>query len=173
MDGDLVRQTLKGSLEAFDQLMLRYQQLIYKIALGFARERDQAMDLTQTVFLKAFERLGSLSDQAQFKAWLIRITYNECIGWQRSQRFHEPLSEVSHAVGLDPDQDTWLLEGESRGRLAQMLALLNPKHRLALVLKYLEGLPIREIATILQCSEGVVKNMLYRGIQRMARLSKV
>ncbi len=172
MDANLVRETLEGSLGAYDQLMLRYQKLVYKIALGFAGERDQALDLSQTVFLKAFERLDSLAEPGQFKAWLIRITYNECIGWQRSRRFYEPFDADLAADEAEADQDAGLLEIENRKKLGQMLGRLNPKHRLALVLKYLEGLSIREIAAILQCSEGVVKNMLYRSMQRLAYLSK-
>ena len=167
-DALLIENILDGKLEAFDELMVRYERLVYKIAYNFTKDREHALDITQAVFLKAYEKLAGVKDRNHFKAWVIRVTYNECVSWQRSQRNHDWLDE--EATGLrKPNQELDITNRESREQLGGLLNRLNPKYRLAVVLKYFEGLPIREIAGVLECSEGSVKNMLYRSMRQMAR----
>ena len=171
-DAMLVAECLKGDQVAFDQLMLRYQRLVYRTAYGFCNEPQQAMDLTQSAFLKVYERLPSLADPARFKAWLVRIVYNVCHDWLRSQSKAEQVeaSELDEtaALGEFESQEMQLLVSENRRQLQKLMADLNPRYRLAVVLKYFEGASLREIADVFQTSENVVKNMLYRSLRQMA-----
>jgi RNA polymerase sigma-70 factor (ECF subfamily) len=171
-DITLIQEVLNGSLTAFDQLMMRYQRLVFSISRNFCKDRDHALDITQNVFLKVYQKLASLASPDQFKSWLIRITYNECISWQRGLRLHEPIEESGEMLTTPESQDQGLLHRESRERLKGLLIHLNPKHRLAVVLKYFEGMPIKEIAEILETSDAVVKNMLYRGMRRMSQQAR-
>ena len=119
------------------------------------------MDITQNVFLAAFEKLHSVQQPDQFKSWLMRVTYNSSVSFSRSQRA-EP--HVALAEEQLPSEDHPL----DRHMLGQYLDKLHPKHRLAVVLKYIEGYAVKEIAEVLECHETVVKNILYRSMRKMA-----
>jgi len=144
-DHVLIEETLGGKLASYDALMERYQNLIYKIAFSFGKNKENAMDISQNIFLKAYQKLNMLKGQSSFKAWLSKIAYNEGINWTRNE----------------------LLANEYRHELMQSLFELNTKYRLAVVLRYYQNMSIKEIAVIMKCSEGVVKNRLYRSLQRL------
>jgi RNA polymerase sigma-70 factor (ECF subfamily) len=170
-DAQLVAESLEGQVTAFDQLMLRYQKLVYSTALAFCHERETAMDLVQSTFLKAYERLPSLAQGDRFKPWLVRIAYNVCHDWLRKK---DPLANSLMEDALDdtvPHHNDPLLSGERKEQLSDWLEQLNPKYRLAVALKYFEGASNREIADVFGCSEGVVKNMLYRSLRQMSQLA--
>ena len=172
-DAQLVQSTLSGSHDAFDCLMQRYQRLVYKVAYNFGHEKEMALDVVQSVFLKVYQKLASLKNQDQFKAWLMRITYNECVTWGRATLPFQPLEDREDEFPADTrDQEDDMLKLETNSVLAGMLSQLHAKHRLAVVLKYFEGLQIKEIAEVLQCSESVVKNMIYRGVKKMSRMAQ-
>jgi len=165
-DEELVSGTLNGTMSCFDELMIRYQKLCYKIAFSYVRDRHHALDIVQNSFMRAYRKLPTLMDGALFKAWIVRITYNESVSWQRRA---VPEAELSlEQLESQPGQEAHVIHEERRRHLAQILEVLNPKHRLAIVLKYIEGLPVKEVARILQCSEGVVKNILYRSMKKLA-----
>ena len=167
----LVNEIKNSEQSAYDQLMQRYQNHVYHIAYNFTRSADDALDLSQTIFLKAYENLGKFRQESQFKTWLMRITYNEGQNWTRKNKnklLHKDLESVEREL---PDQDSTLeddyLASENKTLLLRCLYELNTKYRLAVVLKYFEGYSIKEISDTLQCSEGVVKNMLFRSMQKL------
>jgi RNA polymerase sigma-70 factor (ECF subfamily) len=105
-----------------------------------------------------------------FKPWLLRITYNESIDWIRKGKRHEGHDELEHAepsVAGAPDQEATLVRHERQQQLIGGMKQLNPKYRLALALRYAEGLRIREIADVMDCSEGMVKSLLFRGVRQI------
>ena len=85
-DDALIERSLAGDLGAFDELMARYQGLVFKVAMTCARDRDEALDISQNAFLKAYERLASLRDAGSFKYWVARIAHREGINWALSRR---------------------------------------------------------------------------------------
>lgn len=172
-DEVLVRETLEGQLDSFERLMSRYERLVFKIAFSFGSSRENALDITQTVFLKAFDHLRSFRTESSFKTWLLRIAYNEGINWARSPRnrrdLHDDLDAASNTPSLQPGQEAGLLESERRRKVRVGLASINERYRTALLLRYVHGLPIRDIAGILQCSEVMTKNILFRGIRNLRK----
>jgi len=170
-DDELVAAAQRGEGQAFDELMRRYERLVYKVAHGFAPERQAALDLTQSVFLKAFRSLDRFRGAASFKTWLLRIAYHEGINESKRLRRHagEELDAEDRRFAAPAVQEEELLAGERRGVLARALASLHHRHRAAVVLRYREGLPIRDIAAVLDCSETMTKNLLHRGVQRLRR----
>jgi RNA polymerase sigma-70 factor (ECF subfamily) len=171
-DAALIEETLMGNLRAFDSLMERYERLVYKVALSYGGERQNALDITQNVFLKAYENLASLRSDAKFKSWIVRITYHESVNWLRRNRRasrEEEFEENFNLAGDVRNQERTLLEKESATILLQCMGRLNPKHRMVVGLRYFEGLPIAEIASVMRCSEGLVKNILFRSIQKMRK----
>jgi RNA polymerase sigma-70 factor (ECF subfamily) len=171
-DQELISATLAGDLDSFDELMKRYERLVFKVVYPFGRSREDALDLTQTVFMKAYRHLGSFRSEANVKTWLVRIACNEGVSFARRQRDgHESteLDDVADVVRSNDDQEQELIDRENRQRLRQGLATLNERHRLAVMLRYQQEMPLAEIAEVLRCSEGMVKNILFRGVRTLRR----
>ncbi len=169
-DRVLIEETLSGKLESYDDLMQRYQNLVFKIALGFGRNKDNAMDITQNAFLKGYENLKSFKGKSPFKSWISRIAYNEGVNWSRKHgKFaaDDSIEEENFMHDHQPSQEDEILAKEHKKHLMRSLFSLNTKYRLAVVLRYWKNTPIKEIAAIMNTSEGVVKNMLYRSLQRL------
>ncbi len=169
-DDALVKETLRGRLGAFDELMLKYQKLVCKVAMNYVREKQNALDVTQDVFLKVYKHLDRVTAKGMFKPWLLRITYNESINWLRKSKPHEELDELADynpAVGEAPEQEAVVLDKENRSLLLRGLEKLNRKYKLSVSLRYAEGMRIKEIADVMDCSEGMVKSLLFRGVRQI------
>ena len=170
-DRQLVEAILDGDMSAFDALMQRYERLVYRVAFSFSHERETALDVTQNVFLKVFRKLGSFRLEASFKTWLLRIAYNESINWARSQRRHvegrQDLEPIEISLSSAPVQENALLDRERWRIVLDRIDRLNPRYRLALFLRYFNGLSVREVAEVLDCTEGVAKNVLFRSVRRL------
>ena len=169
-DDALVVDARSGALGAFDQLMLRYQKLVCKVAMNYVRDKQSALDVTQNVFLKAYSNLAAVTAEGMFKPWLLRITYNESINWLRKRKRHEHHDDIDdHELAAAPTggQEERVFLREEQQQLLAGLEALNPKYRLAVALRYAEGMRIREIAGVMECSEGMVKSLLFRGVRRI------
>jgi len=169
-DDALVRETLAGKVESFDRLMVRYQRLVCKVAMNYVKDKQSALDVTQNVFLKVYRKLDSVKSEGMFKPWLLRITYNESINWIRRRKVHDEFEEMGIHDRLPeeaPAQETRMLDRESRRLLLEGLRELNPKYKLAVSLRYAEGMAIKEIAEVMECSEGMVKSLLFRGVRKI------
>ena len=167
-DESLVQETLAGRLEAFDELMKRYERMVFKLAWGFARNRQDALDLTQQVFMKAYRSLRSFRQDANLKTWLMRIAYNEGVSWLRQKgRTADGDGESLDLIPIPGTQEQQLLSREREQLIERELGKLNDRYRLAITLRYRQGLPIEEIAAVLQCSEGTTKSMLFRGVRAL------
>ncbi len=170
-DKELIDATLKGELEAFDELMRRYERLVYKVAISFVRDSESGFDVTQTVFLKAFRALEGFRSEANVKTWLLRITYNESVNWlrgggARSER-QEPIEDAAEELSVDPRQERDLIARENEARIEKAMSRLNDRYRLAVALRYFQGLGIAEISQVLGCSEGVTRNILFRSVRSL------
>ncbi len=166
-DSQIVEKILSGDTTAFDELMKRYQRLVYSIAMNYVGLVDDAMDITQMVFMTTFKKLKTVQEPAQIKHWIIRVTYNTCASQAR-----KTIAMSSLEVVADPQDQGHGDQAIHQQTLSKLLDQLNPKHRLAIILKYIEGYPIREIADVLSCSEGNVKNMLYRSMQKLSAIAQ-
>lgn len=169
-DEELINDLQTGTLEAFDQLMQRYQEYVFRIAYGFGKSKQNAMDISQNVFLKSYEKLNSFKKRSTFKAWIGRITYNEGINWAKKNRRYissHDIEEVLMNQSSEISQEDELLAKENKAELLKSLFALNTKYRLAVVLRYLEDMPIKRISGVLNCSEEVVKNILHRSLKRL------
>jgi RNA polymerase sigma-70 factor (ECF subfamily) len=170
-DDELVSEIIDGRIEAFEELMVRHQRLVYNIAFGCTQNREDALDLSQVVFLKAFEHLGSFRSEGSFRSWLARIAYNESINWIRKQSRESLVEELpeSAAPGT-PGQESRLLSRETRALLMEGMGKLHPRYRLAISMRYFEGMSLKEIAESQDCSVGMVKNTLFRSLRQLQRL---
>jgi len=170
-DGELVSAILKGRIEAFEELTIRYQRLVYNIAFGCTQNREDALDLSQVVFLKAFDNLGSFRAEGTFKSWVARIAFNESINWVRKKGRETLVDEFPEpAASGTPGQERELINRESRELLMEGLGKLHPRYRLAISMRYFEGMSLKEIADSQDCSVGMVKNNLFRSLRQLQRL---
>jgi len=167
-DQELVREIRSGSSVAFEQLMRRYSRLVHRVAYGFIADYESAMDITQETFLKVHARLESWRGEGNLRNWIVRIAANEAMNWNRLRRRH-PTVDLDESVFLQPEppQEEALLRREAHDSLHHSLSALNPRQRLAVVLRYFQGMSTRQIGSVLECSEGTARNILFRGLRKL------
>jgi RNA polymerase sigma-70 factor (ECF subfamily) len=172
-DEELVALAQQGDRRAFEELIERHKQKAYHIAFGFARDREEAKDLSQEAFLKAYTYLKSFDGRSSFYTWFYRIVVNVCLDYKRRNKrtsageFDERIEnqmEPSHnpARPLAPEQQ--VLAGQLARKVNAALQTLPAKQRTAFILKNHQGLSIREIAETMETAEGTVKVHLHRAV---------
>jgi RNA polymerase sigma-70 factor, ECF subfamily len=169
-DDTLVRETLDGSSEAFRLLVDRYRGRLYAIAGGMLRRDEEAADVVQEAFLKAYRSLGRYRGGA-FAAWLRRILVNECLTVMRERHPYLSLEELDQELpaGSRSPEAECLAHAEA-GAIRAAMRTLPAHYRSALVLRVLEGLSYREIAQMLEVPVSTVETWIHRGRQRMKQL---
>lgn len=171
-DRELVEKAKAGDQDAFEQLVLDNQNRVYSLALRLVGDREEAADLAQEAFVKAWQGLSSFQGESSFATWLYRLTTNLCIDYIRKQKRREG---VEPAVSLDDEESGWaepidrdsdphlLLEKSERSKaLARGLEKLPDWQRRALVLRELSGLSYQEIGDALDIDLGTVKSRIAR-----------
>lgn len=162
-DATLVQRSLQGDGTAFGQLVERYQRTIFNAAMRMLRNTDDARDVTQTAFLKAFEHLKDYDPAFRFYSWLYRIAVNESLDALGSRRSAEALDGAEPDESLGPEGRA---EGEQMGRAIEAaLMRINPELRSVIVLRHIVHLSYHDMADILQLPEKTVKSRLYSARQ--------
>ncbi|MFQ5423165.1 MAG: RNA polymerase sigma factor [Phycisphaerae bacterium] len=168
-DADAVRRTLDGDLTAFDRLIEVHQRRAVAVAYRLLGNIDDAMDVCQDAFVRAFRSLATLADPARFGGWLMRIVSNRALNYRRDRRRTVSLSTGNDDPGVDENTladrpehgsnpaEGRLLTAETEQAVSKAIEQLPDRQRLALVLFAIEGLPQKEVAEILECSVEVVK----------------
>jgi RNA polymerase sigma-70 factor, ECF subfamily len=161
-DRELVDRTLAGEIAAFETLVERHREVVYRVAARTVGTAD-AEDVSQDAFLRAYHRLPSFRGEAPFRAWLLRIAHNAALNLQARRR-PEPVDPVIADDDPEPQRTpAERLEGrERRERLEGKIRLLSPTHRVVLVLRDIEGLSYEEIAEVTETPLGSVKGRLHR-----------
>lgn len=173
-----IRRAQKGDEEAFSQLVSRYQGRVFALAFHLVRQRDDAEDLAQEIFLKIFRAIRSYNFRASFGAWVSRVAVNHCYDHLRRQRS----SKVTYYWQL-PDERRQMLESGMGGGedacpnveqetvlkdlVAKLLDRAPPEDRTVLVLKEVEGRSVEEVGEILGWTPSKVKVRLHRARKRM------
>jgi len=176
-DEMLVRATQGGDRAAFQRLVERHQRKVYSLACGLLRDTDEARDVSQDAFLRAYCGLGNFDGRARFSTWLHRIVMNLCLDRLRRRRptvGYDESAEIEGGAGMDLrasrlgfDPGAALLDKELRGGLVAALERLSPNHRAVLLLREVDGLSYKEIAEVVGCAEGTVMSRLFHARKRM------
>ncbi|MBI1841283.1 MAG: sigma-70 family RNA polymerase sigma factor [Verrucomicrobia bacterium] len=177
-DSALVQEVLAGNASSFETLVQRYQQRIYGTLYNMTANHDDAADLTQETFIKAFRALKSFKGESSFYTWVYRIAVNRTLNFlkQRKQRSFMSLNDLDGAAEQHPDlvalishktpaRDAGLSELQEKLNAA-MLKLSEP-HRLVVTLHEIQGLPHEEIAEIMECNVGTVRSRLFYARQQL------
>ena len=176
-DEELVARSIGGDADSFNQLVERWQRQIYALAYRHIGRQEDARDVCQETFLRAYRGLGGFRGQAKFSSWLYRITINLCRDWVRRER---------RAPVVQPPEDSDLMElaaarapsesiEDQVGRrdltraVERAMALLPEEQRTAILLKEYEGLTFQEIADVVGCPLSTVKTRLYQGLTVLRR----
>jgi len=171
-DAELVERGQDGDEAALGQLVRRHHSGAYRIAISYLRDRDEAEDVVQDAFVKAFRGLAGFRGDSSFRTWLYRITVNEAKGaLRRSARRRETaLEDASHAVSGERDPASAAALADQAERARAMLATLPEKQRLSVSLRTEDGLSFREIGEITGSSEGAARVNYFHGIRRLREL---
>lgn len=184
MDTDdkvLVARCKEGDRDAFRRLVQKYERRIYGIVVGMIRDREEAWDLTQEVFVKVYRHLGSFEGNSSLYTWMYRITVNLSIDYIRKRkeagleyddaRRHDGRVDMNGPMGKPVDTPPQrLLREELVGKVNLALERLSPKHKQIVILREVEGLAYQEIADVLGISIGTVMSRLFHARRNMQRV---
>lgn len=173
-EAKLVAGAAKGDREAFGRLYELYLDAIYRYLYHRVSVKEDAEDLTELVFLKAWENLaGYRARSVGFRAWLYRIAHNALIDHYRARQESDPLDENDSIQDVRTDAEERLVADEDLDRLTRTIVKLEPDHQHVLVLRFIEGFKPGEVANILNQSEGAVRVMQHRALKALAALMAV
>jgi RNA polymerase sigma-70 factor (ECF subfamily) len=176
-DEELVARSRGGDLDSFNQLVLRWERPIYALAYRVIGREEDARDVAQETFLRAFRALGGFKGQAKFSSWLYRITLNLCRDWIRRER-RTPVSQAPEGIDIiemageaEPSESIEALVARKElGRaVGKVMAMLPEEQRTAIIMKEYHGLTFQEIADVLDCPLSTVKTRLYQGLSVLRR----
>ncbi len=168
-DNALVKRARDGDFAAFERLFKRHRQLVYRFAYQMASTRDDAEDVVQEAFVRAYQNLGKYRDEAKFTTWLLRIVTNLCTDMARMSQRRQSLEQQQAGGSL-----LWMTQGDIEdpvenlsqdmraAALRKALNALPSHHRTVIVLRDLEEREYSEIAEILDCTVGGAKLRVLR-----------
>lgn len=159
-DRSVIERVLRGDTEAFNILVRQWEKPIYNFILRMIGDRDEAMDLSQDCFMKAYRELAALKDRDRFSSWLYRIAHNTCLSRIRKNRGRT-------WTELDPETGSEHAAPENRMAVHRALQDLPADQREAVVLKVFHGLKFEEIAVIQDAPVSTVKSRLYMGFEKL------
>jgi RNA polymerase sigma-70 factor (ECF subfamily) len=176
-DEELVARSIGGDADSFNQLVLRWERPIYALAYRTIGREEDARDVCQETFLRAFRALPGFRGQAKFSSWIYRIALNLCRDWIRRERrtgLVQPPEDVDLmelAAAAEPSEsiEDLVARKDQIRAVERVMALLPEEQRTAIVLKEYHGLTFQEIADVLGCPLSTVKTRLYQGLSVLRR----
>ncbi|HYD47455.1 MAG TPA: sigma-70 family RNA polymerase sigma factor [Terriglobales bacterium] len=181
-ENDLLEECRRGNRAAFQELVEKYQRRIVSLALGMVHNPDDAMEIAQETFVKAYENIGNFKGESSVYTWLYRIAVNKAIDFRRRQRrqstvsFDNPRPEhegqtfeetLQEERPFGPDQRAQAQQvGE---RVAEAIDELTPDHKAVILLREVEGLSYEEISRVMHCSKGTVMSRLHYARKRLQK----
>jgi RNA polymerase sigma-70 factor (ECF subfamily) len=168
-DGALVLACQRGEREAFDRLVERYQRGIYRLCYRYVNHHEDANDLAQEAFLKAWRAIGRFRGDSSFATWLYRIAVNACLNHRALRR---PLTQELPEALPDPARgaEARVVHDDEAERVREAVSRLPDKQRATLILKVYQELSHEEVAQILGTTVGTVKSNLFHALANLRRL---
>ena len=175
---EIIDRVLDGDKDAFELLVLENQKNVYNLALKMTGDEEDALDISQEAFLRAYIKLKGFRGDSRFSVWLYRLVYNLCVDFIRKR----PRDQVVSLTYKDADGETYdleipderdvpeeaILKHEKSKDIAEGIGELVPKHREILVMREITGMSYDEIAVVLSINEGTVKSRLARARKNLA-----
>ncbi|HXJ92918.1 MAG TPA: sigma-70 family RNA polymerase sigma factor [Terriglobia bacterium] len=177
-DGVVVALALAGDSDAFRTLVERHSRAIFRLAYRMTSNEQDAEDVVQETFLRAYKRLKQFESRANFGTWLHRIAVNCALDCMRLRQRHDTGRESIDAVGADGPQplpagdplpDRVLFSAEVQQQIDGVLAGLSPKEKAAFVLRHFEGMSIEEISRTMGLRSEAAKNNIFRAVKKLRK----
>jgi len=172
-DWSLVQRVQAGEVAAYDALVMKYRERLYSIIYNLVSNREEAADLTQESFIKAYQAIHRFAGDSTFFTWLYRIGINAAYGYLRKAKLRrffsldrvdeddQPSADVIAALTDNRGADRDAFVGELQEKLNEAMHKLSIKHRTVVTLFEIDGLSHQEIAEVMDCSEGTVRSRLH------------
>jgi RNA polymerase sigma-70 factor (ECF subfamily) len=177
-DRALVTQARSGDPDAYGVLVERHSRIVFRLAFRMTGNREDAEDVVQDAFLRAYRQLGRFDQRAEFGTWLYRIATNRALDMIRVRRRQssnaapagpdesDPLEQLPGG-NPSPERSAW--SAELRGAVEDAMNQLSPTERAAFVLRHFEGMRIEEVGRALECRPGAAKHSVFRAVQKLRR----
>jgi RNA polymerase sigma-70 factor (ECF subfamily) len=162
-DTKFIERCIKGDLQAFETLLIQYEKPVFNAAYRMLNNREDAIDVTQTVFLKVYENFDSFDPSRRFFSWVYRIALNESINWLGKQNRLEPLQHEPLSDGKGPEEEAE--DAELSAEVQAALMTISTDYRTVVILKHYLGCSYMEIGEVLEIPEKTVKSRLYSARQ--------
>lgn len=171
-DAKLIENFNSGDIDAFNQLVERWQERIHRIAYRYFAGHDAASEITQKTFIKVYKKIDTLDDHRKFSSWIYRIANNLCR--DETKRAGRRRSASLEAMGPQPVSQTETVEHDIHQKelssiLQAALQQLPPEQRMVVIMKQYEELTFKEIAEILEENENTVKSRMYYGLKSLRK----
>ena len=164
-DTKLIERCIEGDRQAFESLLVQYEKPVFNAAYRMLNNKEDASDVTQTVFLKVYENFDSFDPSRRFFSWVYRITLNESINWLDKQKRLEPLQQEAADDGKSPEQE--VASAELSAEIQAALMTIKTDYRTVVILKHFLGCSYMEISETLEIPEKTVKSRLYSARQML------
>ena len=177
-ESELIRRAKKGDSRAFGALVERYQRRVVSVAYAVVHNQEDALELAQETFIRAYENIGGFESRSSFSTWLYRIAANLAIDFRRRESRHTTLrgedaeNELSRMPSERGDSFSEISRRELSHRLREALKELTPEHRAVILLREVEGLSYDEISEVLNCPRGTVMSRLHYARNRLRGILK-
>jgi RNA polymerase sigma-70 factor (ECF subfamily) len=166
-DEALVERFRRGDRRAFEELVRRYQRPVYYFLRRFVKDDDEAKDIAQRAFVKAYQGIDGLRGFGAFKSWLYRIASNLALNHLRDRAREQPSEDAGAELAVDAIGASRMTEAEEYGQLREAIADLPPKQRLVLELRVFEELSFKEVAEAAGCTENAAKVNFHHAVKRL------
>ena len=164
---ELIQSAQQGNADAFGRLVVRYQQAVFNIAYRMTGSRQEAEDVAQETFIKAYRALNRFDLTRPFAPWLYRITTNTALNWIKRRRPEVNMDEETTRSETTPSIEAQAIAAETSDRLRAAIAKLSPNYRAAIELRHFQGLSYKEMSEALNAPLSDVKSWLFRARRRL------
>lgn len=176
-DNDLILEARNGSDSAFTTLVYRHDRDVLSMVAHYVKSSDDAKDIYQEVFIRVYKGLNRFEFRSEFKTWLFRITANVCLTHNAQYKKYRKVSispdEEEEFPKLDlrsseeQEPDKQLIKAETKGNIQKAVDSLAPQQKMAFMLKHIHNYKIKEIAKMMDCSEGTIKKYLFLATEKL------
>ena len=179
-DAAAVARACAGETEAFRVLVDRYSRKVFRLAYRMTCSEEDAEDVVQETFLRAYRRLKQFELRSSFGTWIFRIAVNVALDLKRKLGRYEQVEQhmgsdedgaerIAQLPAAEPAPDRLLLSGELKHKVESVLAEMSPQVRAAFVMRHYEGMPIEQIGSVLGLKASATKNSIYRAVQKLRK----
>jgi len=178
-DAAFVSKARAGDANAFRVLVERHSRSLFRLAFRMTGNQQDAEDVVQESFLRAYRQLGNFDERASFGTWMYRIASNCSLDWVRARKrrndrmapvddenMEDPMAKLPSE---DPTPERLALSSEVREKVAEAMEDLSPTERTAFVLRHFEGMRMEEVSRVLECQPGAAKHSVFRAVQKLRR----